>query len=273
MTEIMASSAPVSLIPARPLDDEEQSTKLQRMGLDFLSSIHWVVIVLVALLFAAFVVLLKRHRINESARQIAEAEHVIETGRQQLVTNYFLPDGRVNAGLFPTPRHAPTDNEEVYAQDDVNEKLNSGASQTILSQLRRYTKSGKLFSFFNSTVAANDTVASIVERRAAANSVPLDEDQKLARSLRMQYGGDQLRNPLIGKQINDEIAYRREAQRAESAAATAEAAQVATVATLPATPTPKQAPHTDTSTCVDTPPAMSRLNERQLQALDAAFGE
>jgi hypothetical protein len=220
---------------------------LQRLGLDFLSSVHWIVIIVIALLFAAFVVLLKRHRAAESAKQIAENDALIESGRQALQTRFFLPDGRLNTDLFPAPQH--TTNDEVFASDAINEKINSNTSQKILPQLRRYVKSGKLFSFFNSMASANDKVSAIQRRLGGAKPV-IDKDQQLANSLRARYGGDQLRNPLIDKQIADEVKYRRQERQQEQT-------------TLEQQQQQQQQQHQQQP--------LKPLNASQLETLDAAF--
>lgn len=271
-----------SLVPSRPLDSEEQSVKLQRMGLDFLSSVHWVVIIVVALLFAAFVVILKRRRAAECTVQTAEADQLIERGREALETAYFLPDGRLNTSIFAVKKtpssSAQSSAEESFAHDAINERINSATSQKILPQLRRYVKSGKLFSFFNSMASANDKLQERLQKRRAANAPPptaVDMEEAVAHSLRSRFGNDRLRNPLIDFQINEEIKFRRERER-EQEQATKQQRQ------LKQPQADRQLGLQNSAQCIGDTVAsanvghersqrLQQLTERQVAALNAAF--
>lgn len=200
------------LVPSRPLDVAEQGEKLQRIGLDFLSSVHWVVIIVVALLFAAVVMFVKRKHTAENSIQLSEADQLIERGNDELQNFYFKPDGTINSAIFnvaPLPA-SNSGNGEEFANDDINERLNDKNSQKLLPQLRRFVKNGKLFSFFNSMASAKDKIEqSVMKTRGAAATTTttqsVEESQQFAKSLRSKFGGDRLRNPLIDFQISDEL--------------------------------------------------------------------
>jgi len=205
-------------LPQQPMSQQQQSAKLQRLGLDFLSSVHWVAIVVVAVLFAGFVVVWRRHKASQQTAVLEENDAIIEEGRKALSEKYFEPDGRLAAQPFMVRKSrnvkkSDTDEEECgYAVDELNNKLNEKSSQKILPQLRQYVKTGKLFSFFNSMASANDKLSAKLRARG---KVELSDDQKFEQQLRAQYGRNPLRNPLIDLQIRKEMQNRQERKESE----------------------------------------------------------
>ena len=218
-----------NILPAQPMNEQQQSAKLQRLGLDFLSSVHWVAIIVVAVLFAGFVVLMRRNAQQKEAVQLKETDDIIEKGREALQQTYFLPTGQLNMTPFTVrSRDAAAsadksggssksvdDNQQasVYATDEINEKINDRSSQKILPQLRRYVKSGKLFSFFNSMASANDKLS---QRLQARTKTRLTDDERYEQSLRARYGQNKLRNPLVESQIRHEMEQRRLQKQADT---------------------------------------------------------
>lgn len=205
------------VLPSVAMTEQQQSQTLQKMGLDFLSSIHWTIIIIVAVLFAGLLVFVKKRKEAEQERQSIENDIIIENSAQKLNEYYFLPNGELNPDAFPTPKRLQSNIErssdanstcEEFADDDINKRINNSLSPSILQQLRRFAKSGGLFSFLNSTMSAKDRLQQQLAKNIKKPTI--SEDQKIAMSLQSRFGGDQMRNPLINAQIRDEISRRRE---------------------------------------------------------------
>jgi len=207
-------------LPAIPMNEQQQNETLQKMGLDFLSSIHWVIIIIIAVLFAGLMVFVKKYKDSEKAKQAEENERIIRDSAIELDDRYFTSDGEFNESVIPMPqrfKNNPMTAEEEkectkFAEDGINQKINNAFSPNILQQLRRFAKSGGLFSFLNSSMNAKDRIQ---QELAGSIAKPIyTEDQKMAMNLRSRFGSDQLRNPLINSQIKNEINYRKQ-QRSE----------------------------------------------------------
>ena len=91
-------------LPAIPMNEQQQNETLQKMGLDFLSSIHWVIIIIIAVLFAGLMVFVKKYKDSEKAKQAEENERIIRDSAIELDDRYFTSDGEFNESVIPMPQ-------------------------------------------------------------------------------------------------------------------------------------------------------------------------
>lgn len=198
-------------------------TKLQNIGFDILSSIHWVVFVVIAVIFAGVVVFINHSKKAQQSREQKEAEAIIENGRKQ-TQQYFNADGTLNKNVFPDPsmllqrresQGSDDSDSSSYVVDDLNRRIRRKHSSKALAQVQRLARSGQLFSFVNSALTTPDRLAERMRKRQQKDQqTTLTEEEKLKRRLRAQYGANRMRNPLIDLQVRQEIERRKRETRA-----------------------------------------------------------
>lgn len=193
---------------ASPAHDTQKLSalqKLQKAGLDLLSSIHWIVFVVIGVLFAGVVALFKHRKAVRETREMELSADLVAQGRDQLEQIYF-PNGKLNTSLFRVDEAAVANSHSdpaakvTYADDAINRKLNSTHSGSLFKQLSGYVRTGKMFSFVNSLADTGSNIqAKLAEQTKPAE---LSERQKHHMNMHRAHVGDPLRNPFLRAQIN-----------------------------------------------------------------------
>lgn len=177
--------------------------RLQNLGFSMLSSIHWIYVVLILVLFAGIVVYSNEKKKKQSAEAQRRDDDILRRSDQSL-NKYLNPDGSINLEEFQVASKTPSavDGNEAdapprYADDAINREIKRKYSGKALSQLQGLMRSGQLFSFTNSLLSTPQKIGEKLQARFKESA-----EQNLASRLRDQYGRN---NPLIEMQIREEL--------------------------------------------------------------------